>query len=69
MRMKNLGGKLVSSLRRTVPAILAAAALAACSNAPEIAPAEQPLSNESVMLLGKKGMDAGAPIFVRIFKE
>ena len=69
MRMKILGGKLASGLRRAVPAILAAAALAACSNAPELAPSEQPLSKESVMLLGKKGMDAGSPIFVRIFKD
>ncbi|MCB1521902.1 MAG: murein L,D-transpeptidase [Hyphomicrobiaceae bacterium] len=43
--------------------------LAGCSSAPEIPPAEQPLSKNALMLLGKKGMDARAPIFVRIFKE
>jgi murein L,D-transpeptidase YafK len=43
--------------------------LAACSNAPEIPASEQPLSKETMMLLGKKGMDTGAPIFIRIFKE
>ncbi len=69
MRIKILGGKFVSGMRRIVPAIVVAAALAACSSAPELPAAEQPLSKESVMLLGKKGMDAGSPIFVRIFKE
>ncbi len=31
--------------------------------------AEQPLSKETMSMLGRKGMDTGAPIFVRIFKE
>jgi murein L,D-transpeptidase YafK len=44
-------------------------ALASCSNAPPLPPSEQPLSKESQMLLGRKGMDVNAPIFVRIFKE
>ncbi|MEQ1712714.1 MAG: murein L,D-transpeptidase family protein [Hyphomicrobium sp.] len=43
--------------------------LAACSNAPTIPPAEQPLSKQSLMLLGKKGIEPGAPMFMRIFKE
>jgi murein L,D-transpeptidase YafK len=48
----------------------AAALLAACSNAPVLLPpAERPLSKESLMLLGKKGMDPNAPIFIRVFKE
>lgn len=50
---------------------LAAAAgllLAACSQV-EVAPYLRPLSNDTIMLLGKKGMSVGAPIFVRIFKE
>jgi murein L,D-transpeptidase YafK len=60
--------------RRSRPAVLAAVLfagqmLAACSNAPEIPASEQPLSKETMMLLGKKGMDTGAPIFIRIFKE
>lgn len=50
--------------------LLACAGLvAACSNAPQIPPAEQPLSKDTLMLLGKKGMEPQAPIFVRIFKE
>jgi murein L,D-transpeptidase YafK len=57
---------------RVVAAICAAVLAlltAGCSNAPEIPPADKPLSKGAIMLLGKKGMDAGAPIFVRIFKE
>jgi murein L,D-transpeptidase YafK len=52
-------------------AVLAAAMLlAACSNTPSIpAPSEVPLSNETIALLAKKGMQPGSPIFVRIFKE
>ena len=42
---------------------------AACANAPVIPPADQPLSKDALMLLGKKGMTAEAPIYVRIFKE
>lgn len=29
----------------------------------------RPLSNDAVMLLGKKGMDTNQPIFIRVFKE
>lgn len=43
--------------------------LAGCGSAPELTPAEQPLPQETVDLLGKKGMSLKAPIFVRIFKE
>jgi len=42
--------------------------LAACS-APEIVPAQKPLSKDAMMLLGKRGMKTDAPIFVRVFKE
>ena len=34
-----------------------------------VAPHLRPLPKDTMMLLGKKGMDAQAPIFVRIFKE
>jgi murein L,D-transpeptidase YafK len=43
--------------------------LAACSGGPQIPPAEQPLSKETLSLLARKGMMAEAPIFIRIFKE
>lgn len=58
--------------RRLLTALSAAAAacaLVACSNAPTLTPADQPLSKDSLMLLGKKGIEPGAPMFVRIFKE
>ena len=35
----------------------------------EVAPHLLPLPEETMMLLGRKGMDAQAPIFIRIFKE
>lgn len=48
----------------------AALTLAACSSAPVIpAPSEVPLSKETLDLLAKKGMQAGSPVFVRVFKE
>ena len=42
--------------------------LGACS-VQEIPPHMRPLSKETIMLLGKRGMKTEAPIFVRIFKE
>jgi murein L,D-transpeptidase YafK len=57
-------------LSRVLLAGLAAAALSACSQVDEgIAPAMKPLSKDAMHLLGTKGMDSQAPIFVRIFKE
>ena len=53
-------------------AVVCAAGLlaAACSNAPVLpAPSEVPLAPDTIALLAKKGMQAGAPVFVRIFKE
>jgi len=65
-----LGTPARSGLRVVFAMGALASAVAACSNAPAILPpSERPLSSESMMLLGKKGMDANAPIFVRIFKE
>jgi murein L,D-transpeptidase YafK len=45
-----------------------AALLGACAQI-EIAPHLRPLSGDAMMLLGKKGMNLQAPMFVRIFKE
>lgn len=57
-------------LKSAMLAGLAGLLLAACSAMPEILPpSEQPLTPETVSLLGKKGMTQSAPIFVRIFKE
>lgn len=46
----------------------AAVALAGCA-AVETPPHLRPLSKDSMMLLGKKGMDQSQPIFIRIFKD
>ncbi len=35
----------------------------------EIAPHLRPLSGDAMMLLGKKGMNVQAPIFIRVYKE
>lgn len=35
----------------------------------ELAPHLLPLSNDTMMMLGKKGMASSSPIFIRIFKE
>lgn len=52
-----------------LPALLVAGfVLAGCSQQ-KIPPSKMPLSKDTIMLLGKKGMTARAPIFVRIFKE
>jgi len=70
MRMIILGSNNRARLFAAFAAVAGACALAACSGgAPQIPPAEQPLSKDTLMLLGRKGMDEGAPIFVRIFKE
>lgn len=53
----------------SVAFIAAGMFVGACSSAPEITPAEQPLSKETVTLIGKKGMAPEKQIFVRIFKE
>jgi murein L,D-transpeptidase YafK len=60
----------MSRLKLVLSAGLVGVLLAACSSAPGLLPpSEQPLTPETVSLLGKKGMNATAPIFVRIFKE
>ena len=51
-------------------AVLAAAVLlASCSGSVDIAAHLRPLPQDTMMLLGTKGMDLQAPIHIRIFKE
>ncbi len=71
MRMIILGSTIRARILAAMAAAVGACALAACSGGvgPTIPPAEQPLAQDTQMLLGRKGMDQGAPIFVRIFKE
>lgn len=45
-----------------------ACALAACGQV-DLAPHLRPLSKDTMMLLGKKGMDLQSPLFIRVFKE
>ncbi|MGE0024321.1 MAG: L,D-transpeptidase family protein [Hyphomicrobium sp.] len=70
VRLNILGEKIAARWKPALAAGLAGVLVAACSTAQLIIPpAEQPLTAETVSLLGKKDMAAGAPIFVRIFKE
>src|SRR5262245_47985880 len=50
-------------------ACLLTATLGGCMTVELVGPHLQPLSRDTLMLLGKKGMDPQAPIFIRIFKE
>jgi murein L,D-transpeptidase YafK len=70
MRMIIMGSRLSARGRAMLAAVAGACALAACSGAgPTIPPSDQPLDKDTLMLLGRKGMDQRAPILVRIFKE
>src|SRR5262245_33821174 len=70
MRMNILGSSLGARISAVLATIAAACLLAGCgSSTPTIPAAEQPLSKETMSMLGRKGMETGAPIFVRIFKE
>ena len=53
---------------RAVALAALAALMSACAQI-DVAPHLRPLSSDAMMLLGKKGMNLQAPIFVRIFKE
>ena len=48
---------------------LAVAMLGACSGPLEIPPYLRPISKDTMMLLGKKGMALDSPMFIRVFKE
>jgi murein L,D-transpeptidase YafK len=49
-------------------AVAVSSLLISCAKV-EIAPHLRPLSSDAMMLLGKKGMDVQAPIFIRVYKE
>jgi murein L,D-transpeptidase YafK len=61
-------GGMVKRAFSAVPALAVVCVLASCSTV-EISPHLRPLSKETMMLLGKRGMDPQAPIFIRVFKE
>jgi murein L,D-transpeptidase YafK len=68
--MRGIGvGRLGRPVRRVLAVTAMAGALSACAGV-GMQPAHlMPLPNETVALLGKKRMQAQAPIFVRIYKE
>ena len=51
-----------------VAPVAMACLLAGCGQV-DLAPHLRPLSKDTMMLLGKKGMDPQSPIFIRVFKE
>ena len=61
--------KICAAYWHAVLAALCALLVTACGSAPQLPPSEQPLAKETMNLMSRKGMRAGAPIFVRIFKE
>ena len=70
MRKIILGSNLRARVLSALAVCATACALAGCGGStPSITAAEQPLSKETMSMLGRKGMDLHAPIFVRIFKE
>lgn len=70
MRVNILEGPMRSRVASFVAAAIVAVCASACSTVPQIvSPAEQPLAQETQVLLAKKGMTAASPMFVRIFKE
>jgi len=67
--MKAVGSAIRGWIGRGAALAMLGVLVTACANAPVIPPADQPLSKDALMLLGKKGMTAEAPIYIRIFKE
>jgi murein L,D-transpeptidase YafK len=67
MSLINLGDGALAALRTWIW-ILVAGLAAGCAQV-EVPPYLRPLSKETMMLLGQKGMKSDGPIFVRIFKE
>ena len=68
---RRVGQALKPKVRRSTifaAAVAVAAMLAGCAQV-EIPPYLRPLSKDTMMLLGKKGMTTATPMYVRIFKE
>ncbi len=71
MRLIIPGWASAARLLFAATAVAAACVLAACSgpSMTEISRGDVPISKETMSMLGRKGMDVGSPIFIRIFKE
>ena len=63
----DLNGGMLRAVRIAL-CIVATGAMAGCASV-EIPASQRPLSSETMMQLGRKGMRSDEPIFVRIFKE
>ena len=63
------GAKCALARLLAVWCLLVGSMLAGCTKVELVGPHLTPLSQDTLMLLGKKGMDPQAPIFIRIFKE
>src|SRR5262245_25727971 len=61
-------GTMLGRVCAALPALVLACLLASCAKV-DLTPALLPLSKDTMMLLGKKGMDPQSPIFLRVFKE
>lgn len=69
--MRRVGLELITSVKRWITCAVAAAAAAVsvgCSQV-EIPPYLRPLSKDTMMLLGKKGMTTSTAMYIRVFKE
>src|SRR5215470_12369363 len=64
-----ISGGLALRVGGALAAIAGAMLLASCSSNVEVSAALRPLQQDTMMLLGKKGMDPQAPILIRVFKE
>jgi len=59
---------MVSRAAAALSALILACLLASCAKL-DLSPDQLPLTKDTMMLLGKKGMDPQSPIFIRVFKE
>ena len=69
--VRRVGRELVSSVKRWVTcavAVVTAVIALGCSQI-EIPPYLRPLSKDTMMLLGKKGMTTSTAMYIRVFKE
>jgi murein L,D-transpeptidase YafK len=64
-----ISGGLALRVGGTLAAIAGAMLVASCSSNVDVSAALRPLPPDTMMLLGKKGMDVQSPIYIRIFKE
>jgi len=62
-------GDLLNRACRAALALAAAWTLVSCAKIEDVPAHLRPLPRDTMMLLGKKGMDAQTPVYIRIFKD